>query len=387
MKKDLNVIADVPSHTLRDAMPLPAVSMAALRSRDAAALEALEASLGSVGFVHLVDHGIDEETLGALAAARAFFELDDGAKMKAAHARKGFIPVNGCVNAVRPPHLHEKFSCGRLAGSFKDGDPYYCGQSDEAKLYFGDDNRWPEDGDAPGFRTAYEAAYRAFEGLCSDLHSVIAASLGLEPDFFSTALSKHVTNLCALHYPGRRGDLSHASDDHASATAPAAPPSEVAAAAAAADADERVHPHTDPTSLTVLYHENGDASGLQVLIDDAAGGAEWTDVGWRPGALIVNVGDILHFWTNGRLKSARHRVLGRGWCSRLSLIYFCMPGYDTPIEAPEALCGGAPARYPRFLCGQRSHFAQGLRDRQGLPDRQLLTAQGNPGAPPANERE
>ena len=28
------------------------------------------------------------------------------------------------------------------------------------------------------------------------------------------------------------------------------------------------------------------------------------------------------------------------------------------------------ARYPTFLCGQRSHFAQGLRDRCGLPDRQ-----------------
>jgi len=143
----------------------------------------------------------------------------------------------------------------------------------------------------------------------------------------------------------------------------------------------------------VLYHEGGDASGLQVLCDgddggegggggeDGGGGGEggggegggWVDVGARPGALIVNVGDILHYWSNGLLKrarrrslpprglspleksllsasrSARHRVLGGGWRSRLSLVYFCMPGYDTRIEAPAVLLAGAIARLPR--CG------------------------------------
>ena len=339
-------------------MPLTMVSMAALRSRDAVALEAIETALGSVGFVHLIDHGISDEILSALSAARKFFEMENDAKLKAAHPRKGFIPVNGGVNAVRPPHLHEKFSCGRLADTLVDGDPYYCGPSDEATLYFGDQNHWPDERDAPDFRVAYEAAYRAFEGLCSDLHSAIAAALGLPPDFFSMALRKHVTNLCALHYPRR--------DEPGTAVTTAARVDQVE--------DERVHPHTDPTSLTVLYHESGDSSGLQVLNDDDNGGG-WMDVGSQPGALIINVGDILHFWTNGRLKSARHRVLGHGWRSRLSLVFFCMPGYDTPIEAPAALCADAPARYPSFLCGQRSHFAQSLRDLQGLPDRQLLVAQ------------
>ncbi|EOD31114.1 hypothetical protein EMIHUDRAFT_449671, partial [Emiliania huxleyi CCMP1516] len=250
-------------------MPLPSVSMAALRSRDAAALEALRASLSSVGFLHLSDHGIASEVLGALSVARAFFESDEDTKSKVAHPRKGFIPVDGCVNAVRPPHLHEKFSCGRLADSLVAGDPYYSGPSDEAALYFGDANQWPDEADAPGFRAAYEAAYRAFEGLCLDLHAAVAAALRLPPDFFDAALRRHV-----------------------------------------------------------LYHEGGDASGLQ-----------------------------------------KNRCYPRaGWRSRLSLVYFCMPGYDTRIEAPAA-------RYPTFLCGQRSHFAQGLRDRCGLPDRQLLAAQ------------
>ena len=341
-------------------MPLPTVSLAALRDRDASALAALRASLSGVGFLHLVDHEA-EEVLAALAAARAFFTLPDEAKARATHARKGFIPVNGCVNAVRPPHLHEKFSCGRLAESLVDGDPYYAGPSEEARLYFGDPNKWPDEKDAPGFRASYETAYRAFERLCVELHSAIAAALGLADDFFTPALSRHVTNLCALHYPGRPDGLHQAEAGQSAATR----------AGELLDDALRVKPHTDPTSLTVLAHEAGDASGLQVL-DDEAG---WIDVGAQPDALTVNVGDILHFWTNGEFKSARHRVVGDSWRSRLSLVFFCMPGYDALIEAPDTLLNGQPPRYPSFACGQRSHFAQSLRDAQGLPDRQLLSEQ------------
>ena len=320
-------------------MPLPSVSVEALRARDDTALASLRSSLCTVGFVHVCDHGISREVLAALSASRAFFALSDETKAIAAHPRKGYIPVNGCVNAVRPPHLHEKFSCGRLPDSLVECDPYYTGPSDEAALYFGDPNHWPGEADAPEFRVAYEAAYRAFEGLSDELHGAIAVALGLPSDFFAPALRKHVTNLCALHYPSR--------------AAPPDVPVGVAAAATFDDPQERVHPHTDPTSLTILYHEGGDASGLQVLDDSAGASGEWVDVGRHAGALIVNVGDILHFWTNGRLKSAKHRVLGRGWCDRLSLIYFCMPGYDTPIEAPAQLLAGAA---PRFLSSVQPHL-------------------------------
>ena len=73
----------------------------------------------------------------------------------------------------------------------------------------------------------------------------VAAALALPSDFFDSALRKHVTNLCALHYPARTA--AHPSD-------------ESIASALDESADERVHPHTDPTSLTVLYHEGGDFS-------------------------------------------------------------------------------------------------------------------------------
>lgn len=111
--------------------------------------------------------------------------------------------------------------------------------------------------DAPGFRAAYEAAYRAFEGLCLDLHAAVAAALRLPPDFFDAALRRHVTNLCALHYPARRAPAAaRAEAAEASSGVEADNGGAEAAAGAAAAAGEagegvvRVRPHTDPTSLT-----------------------------------------------------------------------------------------------------------------------------------------
>jgi len=60
--------------------------------------------------------------------------------------------------------------------------------------------------------------------------------------------------------------------------------------------------HSDPSFLTVLLQDG--AGGLQVL---HAG--RWADVPPRPGALVVNVGDLLQLVSNDRFKSVEHRVV------------------------------------------------------------------------------
>jgi hypothetical protein len=35
--------------------------------------------------------------------------------------KKGYIPVGGCANQVRPSALHEKWSCGRVDGKTASG--------------------------------------------------------------------------------------------------------------------------------------------------------------------------------------------------------------------------------------------------------------------------
>ncbi|KAG2533690.1 1-aminocyclopropane-1-carboxylate oxidase homolog 1-like [Panicum virgatum] len=60
--------------------------------------------------------------------------------------------------------------------------------------------------------------------------------------------------------------------------------------------------HSDPSFLTVLLQDG--VGGLQVLH-----GSRWVDVPPLPGALVVNVGDLLQLISNDRFKSVEHRVV------------------------------------------------------------------------------
>jgi isopenicillin N synthase-like dioxygenase len=121
--------------------------------------------------------------------------------------------------------------------------------------------------------------------------------------------------------------------------------------------------------------DGGDASGS----DAGAEVDEWIDVPSVAGGLLVNLGDVMRFWTNDAWKSTRHRVVARRETlalDRLSLIFFHMPNYDAVVDAGDfgaAVVNDArPRKYPAFKSGERSHFNQLMRDEEGLPDRQTL---------------
>ncbi|KAF8783990.1 hypothetical protein HU200_000086 [Digitaria exilis] len=84
--------------------------------------------------------------------------------------------------------------------------------------------------------------------------------------------------------------------------------------------------HSDPSFLTVLlrdaHDEAPEAGGLQVRL---AGGEGWVDVPVVPGALLVNVGDLLQLVSNGRFRSVEHRVVANRSRdkARVSVACFC----------------------------------------------------------------
>ena len=90
--------------------------------------------------------------------------------------------------------------------------------------------------------------------------------------------------------------------------------------------------------------------GLEVQGPDG----QFAPVDPPPGAYVVNIGDLMQQWTNGRWVSTVHRVVnppGEGWRTRrLSLGFFCHPNYDAMVEAlPGTVAPGEAAQHPPVL--------------------------------------
>lgn len=98
--------------------------------------------------------------------------------------------------------------------------------------------------------------------------------------------------------------------------------------------------HTDFGSITILFNWLG---GLQIQSHDPAKLGEWEYVKPVPGHAIINLGDSMVIFTNGELKSAKHRVVPapgeQASVDRYSIVYFVRPTNDVlmkPVEKFEA---------------------------------------------------
>ncbi|OAY83023.1 1-aminocyclopropane-1-carboxylate oxidase [Ananas comosus] len=88
-----------------------------------------------------------------------------------------------------------------------------------------------------------------------------------------------------------------------------------------AGADPRHRQAHRPSFLTVLLQD--EIGGLQVLHQ-----GRWVDVSPIPGALVVNIGDLLQLVSNDKFKSIEHRVLASAKGPRISVAVFFNPSFD-----------------------------------------------------------
>lgn len=286
---------------------IPIIDAGALHSGDPHELSRFAGEFadayGTTGFGYIVNHGIPQQLIdGVFNASARFHALPREAKMaiELDDLHRGFIAINTSTDVnskladVKKPNQSESFIMMREDGA--------SSPDVRAGAYLAGPNQWP---DLAGFRDDVTAYHDALCDLGRKLMAAAARAIGADPAEVLPAFDRPTTWLRLLYYP------------------PAAPmsPDDLFGSA----------PHCDFGCLTILAQD--EVGGLQV--QTPAG--NWIDAPVIPGAFVVNVGDMLHRWSNGRLLSTPHRVINRSGRVRYSCPFFFDPNVATDI-APLPAC-------------------------------------------------
>ena len=155
------------------------------------------------------------------------------------------------------------------------------------------DNIWMNE--VPQLQTVGMKVYRTFEDTGRNLLKAIALYLDLAEDYFDAKIHNGNSVLRLLHY------------------FPVTNMEQIEEGAVRAAA------HGDINLITLLM--GGSAKGLQAKNSDGA----WVDISPNENEIVINIGDMLHRHTNGRLKSTIHRVIN---LDKESMLH---PRYSAPF--------------------------------------------------------
>jgi isopenicillin N synthase-like dioxygenase len=261
------------------------------------------------GFAVIQDHGLPQEKVeAAIAETKAFFALPEDQKLKyklPVMGQRGYTPF-GIETAKGHTHydLKEFWHVGRdlpAGHRFRDHMP---------------DNVWP-DAELPQFQAKVGWLYGALDQMGLKVLEAIATYLGLDRHFFDPTVDFGNSILRLLHYPPVPKDGPHI----------------------------RAGAHEDINVITLLL--GAEEAGLEVQDHDG----RWIAINPPPGALVVNIGDMLQRLTNHRLPSTTHRVVNpaperRGF-ARYSTPFFLHFNSDYSIRTlPNCVDAEHPDRYP-----------------------------------------
>ncbi|XP_021677123.2 gibberellin 20-oxidase-like protein [Hevea brasiliensis] len=111
--------------------------------------------------------------------------------------------------------------------------------------------------------------------------------------------------------------------------------------------------HTDMSCVTIVCQD--EIGGLQVRSKEG----KWMDINPCEDTLVVNIGDLMHAWSNGKLRSSEHRVVLKRYVNRFSLAFFWCFEDEKVILAPNEVVGeGNFMMYKPFVCRDYLKFRE-----------------------------
>lgn len=304
---------------------LPIIDLSMLRSprtEDRAAIAAqIRSACLNTGFFYVTHHGIPSDAFTRqYALSRTFFDLSLNEKLAIAQsksfAKRGYEPQAAQVlDEGSPPDLKESFRFGRDPS---EDNPYL-----NRRLPTYGPNQWPTHPE--GLSQAMLPYHDAMESVGRQVLAGLALSLDLHPTYFESFYEHPMSTVRLLKYPPMP---ANAEDNQIGAGA-----------------------HTDWGGITVLSQDG--VGGLEVRNVDGV----WIQAPPMQDALIVNIGELMSRWTNGRYRSTLHRVKNNALATdRYSIAFFFDPSYDALIDCIPSCIG--PGEERQFApCSAGEHIA------------------------------
>lgn len=172
------------------------------------------------------------------------------------------------------------------------------------------------------FKEVFTKYWKDCEGLSNLLLKGFALGLDVNQDFFENKFDNCASCLRVLYYPE---------------TVKLQP------------GQFRASEHTDYGALTVLYST---APGLQLKTRKG----DWIDVEVPPEHFVINIGDLMAFWTNDRWVSTPHRVISKDVenpVKRFSFAFFHNPNSETIVDCINSCKNeNNPWRYQQITSGE-----------------------------------
>ncbi len=313
-------------------MPLSTIDLEPFLRGDSRAragvAEAFGRSFETTGFAVIVGHGVPETlSRGAYDLVKAFFALPTPTKRRSmvpeTVKRRGYLPIGvesvaATLSGETPPDLCEALVFPAL---HRDG-----GAADRPVI-------WPDE--PAGLRDAIAAYAAAMATLTAQLSRLAALALNLPEDYLAPWFRDPSLTLRFVNYPDQ-----------------AQPPR---------PGQLRYGAHHDYGGLTILRQDSA-PGGLQICDADGT----WRDVGFLPGSFLLNVGDLMSRWTNGRWRSTLHRVVNpdralTGSTQRLSMVAFSGPNETMEVACLPSCC--SEDNPPRFAPVQAGAYVRAMANR------------------------
>jgi isopenicillin N synthase-like dioxygenase len=294
------VQADEPQKGI-DPNNIPILDLGPYLAGEPGALEKVADELRTVsetiGFYYIHNHGIDQGLIEEAYHQAARY-----------HAQPLEVKMKLQINADLQGYMPMKASVVRVSEELAtDNQP----DQNEAIFMFRDQPQWPEN--LPGFKEVSLAYIAALDDLTQKMLRIYAAALEQDLDFFAPAFKWPWSVLRYTHYPKRE----YAKNEYG------------------------IAPHTDTSFFTILAQNK--KAGLEIKTRRGP----WADAPYVPGTLIVNSGNVLNRWTNGRFLSTPHRAYNKDTNSRYALVFFVHPDQDYRMSCiPSCKSETNPPKFP-----------------------------------------